>query len=465
MASTNQAVSKDEKSFSFKIGKSKKTSALSLENHNSTFKEKKEDQDDVDYVVSAEGKQFKSVKPKEEKKKLIIPLSGSDFIGKSEDQEAAKEILRDLDDDIKAESNSKSAAIPLLMRSKLPVKLGDNDGEKLDVSLMPSESTRDDYEDIPVTAFGAAMLRGMGWREGEAIGLTNKGLSEPIEFIPRHKGLGLGAEKRQEEMKAKRRKLGESTDPKRNGPIVEKDGKVRHYKGVGETVYQHPQGFAKGAYCLVEKGPHKGLYGVIVAIDEDNARVTAKLALGAQQITMSQYNMTVVSEDEYRSNSTGKRKHPTGDNSPSFKKPRDTIESIKTKYEKEGRNDTKTHCWLAPKIRVRIISKSFKKGFYYNKKVEIVDVVSRKMCTCRTDEGRLLEGIEQSDLETVIPKKSNALVFVVEGKYKGQIGKLLERDHEKCRAHVQLLSNKHITKLVYDAMSEYLGTPGDDDFL
>ena len=30
-------------------------------------------------------------------------------------------------------------------------------------------------------------------------------------------------------------------------------------------------------------------------------------------------------------------------------------------------------------------------------------------------------GIEQSDLETVIPKNSNALVFVVEGKYKGQV--------------------------------------------
>ena len=37
---------------------------------------------------------FLSVKPKKERKKLIIPLSGSDFLGKSEDQEAAKEILR-----------------------------------------------------------------------------------------------------------------------------------------------------------------------------------------------------------------------------------------------------------------------------------------------------------------------------------------------------------------------------------
>ena len=37
------------------------------------------------------------------------------------------------------------------------------------------KSNADDYEDIPVTSFGAAMLRGMGWKDGEAIGLTNKG--------------------------------------------------------------------------------------------------------------------------------------------------------------------------------------------------------------------------------------------------------------------------------------------------
>ena len=41
--------------------------------------------------------------------------------------------------------------------------------------LSSLQSKADDYDDVPVTAFGAAMLRGMGWREGEAIGLTNKG--------------------------------------------------------------------------------------------------------------------------------------------------------------------------------------------------------------------------------------------------------------------------------------------------
>ena len=33
----------------------------------------------------------------------------------------------------------------------------------------------DDYEDMPIDQFGAAMLKGMGWKPGEAIGLNKKG--------------------------------------------------------------------------------------------------------------------------------------------------------------------------------------------------------------------------------------------------------------------------------------------------
>lgn len=32
------------------------------------------------------------------------------------------------------------------------------------------ESTLDDYESVPISDYGMAMLRGMGWKEGMAIG-------------------------------------------------------------------------------------------------------------------------------------------------------------------------------------------------------------------------------------------------------------------------------------------------------
>lgn len=42
-------------------------------------------------------------------------------------------------------------------------------------SLSPPQSSMDDYTDMPINAFGAAMLKGMGWKPGEAIGLNKKG--------------------------------------------------------------------------------------------------------------------------------------------------------------------------------------------------------------------------------------------------------------------------------------------------
>ncbi len=36
------------------------------------------------------------------------------------------------------------------------------------------QSTDADYERVPVEAYGLAMLKGMGWKQGEGIGLTFK---------------------------------------------------------------------------------------------------------------------------------------------------------------------------------------------------------------------------------------------------------------------------------------------------
>ena len=36
------------------------------------------------------------------------------------------------------------------------------------------QSTLDDYDSIPVEEYGMAMLRGMGWKASEGIGLKNK---------------------------------------------------------------------------------------------------------------------------------------------------------------------------------------------------------------------------------------------------------------------------------------------------
>lgn len=97
---------------------------------------------------------------------------------KTLEQRAAQEIMnslkerQELDDD-----TNKILSLPLKV-DELPL-----DGA--------TESTLNDYEDIPISQFGLAMLRGMGFKD-EVKSDKKTAIDEPMV---RPKGLGLGADK------------------------------------------------------------------------------------------------------------------------------------------------------------------------------------------------------------------------------------------------------------------------------
>ncbi|KAJ6103863.1 hypothetical protein N7486_004085 [Penicillium sp. IBT 16267x] len=71
---------------------------------------------------------------------------------------------------------------------------------RTDVESRPEPATLDQYNAIPVEEFGAALLRGMGWKDGQAIGRSNYGSAAPTDkekkpLVPvRRPGfLGIGA--------------------------------------------------------------------------------------------------------------------------------------------------------------------------------------------------------------------------------------------------------------------------------
>ncbi|XP_043541112.1 G-patch domain and KOW motifs-containing protein [Chiloscyllium plagiosum] len=124
---------------------------------------------------------------------------------------------------------------------------------------------------------------------------------------------------------------------------------------------------------------------------------------------------------------------------------------------------TRDTCWLRTDLFVRFIDRRFKQGRYYNSKVTIQDVLGYDSCVCRTEDGHLLEGIKQSMLETVIPKKDSDYVMVVLGRHKGQVARILQRDKELCQAVVQLQrGDEPVLKLPYDAICQYVGGTDDD---
>jgi len=75
----------------------------------------------------------------------------------------------------------------------IPTPASEADAYKQDVDELPESATLDDYNRIPVSQFGAAMLRGMGWKEGTAASRKRKGIVEPYVPEARPALLGIGA--------------------------------------------------------------------------------------------------------------------------------------------------------------------------------------------------------------------------------------------------------------------------------
>ena len=88
-------------------------------------------------------------------------------------------------------------------------------------------------------------------------------------------------------------------------------------------------------------------------------------------------------------------------------------------------------------------------------------------CVCRTEDGKVLDCVQKSDLESVVPKRDNSVVRVVGGRRKNLRGKLaavVERDKKKCRAVVRIVGDMEEDELVvtldYDDICEHVGGVG-----
>ena len=51
--------------------------------------------------------------------------------------------------------------------SSYQVPEGFETDDKIKTDLRPEQSSLDDYEQVPIEQFGLALLRGMGWKDGD----------------------------------------------------------------------------------------------------------------------------------------------------------------------------------------------------------------------------------------------------------------------------------------------------------
>ena len=69
----------------------------------------------------------------------------------------------------------------------------DEDAFRSDVAGRPDSSSLADYDAVPIEEFGAALLRGMGWKEGDSIGRKKGAAAKPRNLERRSALLGIGA--------------------------------------------------------------------------------------------------------------------------------------------------------------------------------------------------------------------------------------------------------------------------------
>ncbi|KAJ3339475.1 hypothetical protein HDU93_008189 [Gonapodya sp. JEL0774] len=411
------------------------------------------------------------------------------------DELAAAHVLADAADTAsKPHDSGLILGIPILQQNAVPglaELTSEEEKYRHDVALRPDEPTFADYDGVPVDQFGTALLRGMGWKDGQAIGKNKKNaLIRPIEYVARPALLGLGANPDNLPMpdahKRKRYiKPGDTRDRTRDyKPVVTEDGRVRHYREVGAPEENRlrvtDSGLRRGDAVVVTVGKHRGRTGEVEDLRGKKGRDTEV------SVRMDDSNETKVFYDDeldrWQRASGGCSTQALRDivDPPVLSRnPKRTSRSVspggsrqlsssRSEHHEQGLNGTtnnvintatSAHSWIHPHTRVRIISESVG-ALHYKQKCVVLDTPTPSTATLRTPEGEILEGIPRRVLETIIPAAGHRVMVVghhgnVGRRWYGQIGRLLEKDKAKERV-VMEMEDGEVETFSYDDVCEYV---------
>jgi G patch domain/KOW motif-containing protein len=346
----------------------------------------------------------------------------------------------------KASSSSKSKA-PLLMRSRPKGwrEIEDEDAKlKFELDARP-DADQSAYERVAIEDFGPAMLRGMGWKPG-----VNDGTAV-VELVRRPERLGLGAVPKQP-----------PPGSKKTGAHMEyrdADGKVRHVKPAGAQLTSSSPFLSDGTRVSIISGPHDGMHGRIRRLSSDEREYIVDLD------NDEQVRVRIKDVETYKTGEK-KRSHDSRYDEDSHKshKRHKTAEIIsEASHHSSERHSASVSSssgnppklWITPYIRVKVQSKRFRDGKFYCKKGVVEDIVSGTRCAVRFDDGIVIDDLDQSDLETVIPPIGGR-IMVVRGADIGARGIIKEKDNSREVVYVQIEDELDILKFKMDDISEYV---------
>ncbi|KAF5321901.1 hypothetical protein D9619_001831 [Psilocybe cf. subviscida] len=139
-----------------------------------------------------------------------------EVVEETEDQRALRAILAESSGEVQHDG-------PVI--DIIPAPISETDALRQDVDELPEAATLEDYARVPVSQFGAALLRGMGWKEGTAATRKpGKGLVEPYLPAARPALLGIGAKEQEVYDDGSKKKNNSSKRPERRYmPVVKQE--------------------------------------------------------------------------------------------------------------------------------------------------------------------------------------------------------------------------------------------------
>ncbi|KAL4493585.1 hypothetical protein ABPG72_004078 [Tetrahymena utriculariae] len=345
--------------------------------------------------------------------------------------------------------------------------------------------SKEAYDFMPVESFGSFLIKKMGYDEKQGIGRKQQ-IVRPIEFVPRNHRQGLGADPMPSILQ--KQKDGKEI-PKELKNLVSKTGKSYNY--IGDKLIDKNRQIDVNDKVNVIAGKHEGLQGFVTKVDKDKEEYLVELKNGQvvkvdkKQVKLvipelekiqeeiqnkgqndSESEATSQSDDESdQSESSNDEKSSDNEKnkakkSKKIKKDKDKKDK-KSKKEKKSKKDKKKKKdskkkrlkWVEPHIRIRIISKKYKDGQYYNVKAVISDIIDCYTFTVITPSKNTLEDLREKDIETIIPDIGKK-VKVLTGENKGHIATLLERNKRKNEVVVQIVDTMETVVLSQDDVSE-----------
>ena len=356
---------------------------------------------------------------------------------------------------------------------------------KADLETLPDALDSTEYaQRVPIADFGAAMLRGMGWKEPEQAKRSKKNATkDDDEIMPRPHRLGLGAIPKMEDMPLQPGRMRRPDQVKQRARLEEQQ-KEYIAERERQRALDKQRTLQNGSLVTLRNGTRAkiiqlvgvpGLNMVKVWIENDHeASIVKRGEIAglltrdelehrpyhhAKELTTSKSMDISIKKDpneDEKAQGRGKRSREDEEDS----KQRNKGKPSKRPRDEESSSSRRKITWIIPNIRVRVVTEKLGRKYFKEKGI-VIDVTS-KGATLRFDKsGRVLDRVPEHYLETALPKPGGKAI-VLAGRHKYAKGKLLERDSKAGKGVIQIFEDMSVQTLSLDDLAEFVGSLDED---